>query len=343
MSNQNDFPDWALGPFIRPSEGNPVIDPDPESTFNCPMRNAPVRWEALHTFNPAAIVKDNRIHVLNRAEDDSGEMQMGHHTSRIGDATSADGVTFDRAPTPVLFPAPDAQQKFEWHGGCEDPRCVESETGEFAMTYTQWNNVVPRLAIATSKDLVTWTKHGHMLSRLDVPWNWRTKSGSILTRLADDGRLIAANVHGKYWMYWGEHALHAASSPDLFHWNRGPIVMRPREGYFDSQLTEAGPPALLTDRGIVVLYNGKNHATRGDSRVSKNVYAGGQALFDKEHPTKLIARLDVPYFKPETEYEVTGQYEAGTTFTEGLVHFHDKWFLYYGCADTFIGVAIWTP
>jgi len=343
MSNQNDLPDWALGPFIRPSEGNPVIRPNPESTFECPMRNTPVHWESLHAFNPAAIMKDGKIHVLYRAEDDTGEMQVGHHTSRIGDATSADGVTFDRAPAPVLFPAPDNQRKFEWHGGCEDPRCVESENGEYFMTYTQWNNIVPRLAIATSNDLITWTKHGHMLSRFDVPWNWHTKSGSILTRLSDDGRLIVAKIQGKYWMYWGERALHAASSLDLIHWNRGPIVMRPRPGYFDSQLVEAGPPAVLTDQGIVVFYNGKNHALNGDPGFSKNVYAGGQTLFDKDNPTKLVARLDTPYFKPEMDYEVTGQYEAGTTFTEGLVHFHDKWFLYYGCADSFVGVAIWVP
>jgi len=38
-------------------------------------------------------------------------------------------------------------------------------------------------------------------------------------------------------------------------------------------------------------------------------------------------------------YEKTGQYAAGTTFAEGLVYFHRRWFLYYGCADSLVAVA----
>ena len=37
---------------------------------------------------------------------------------------------------------------------------------------------------------------------------------------------------------------------------------------------------------------------------------------------------------------VTGQYQAGTTFAEALVFFKGKWFLYYGTADSFVGLAI---
>nr|MDO8113906.1 hypothetical protein [Candidatus Sigynarchaeota archaeon] len=150
-------------------------------------------------------------------------------------------------------------------------------------------------------------------------------------------------IRGKYWMYWGERALHAASSKDLIHWKRGPIVLRPRPRFFDSQLIEAGPPPLLTTDGILVMYNGKNHAQIGDRAVPANTYAGGQALFDHAKPTRLLARLDQPFFKPELPFEKTGQYAAGTTFTEGLVFFKNKWFLYYGCAYSFVGVATCNP
>ena len=70
------------------------------------------------------------------------------------------------------------------------------------------------------------------------------------------------------------------------------------------------------------------------------VYSDGQALFDAKDPMHLLDRLEKPFFKPELSWEATGQYAAGTTFIEGLVLFHEKWFLYYGCADTFVGVAI---
>lgn len=103
-------------------------------------------------------------------------------------------------------------------------------------------------------------------------------------------------------MYWGEEHVFAATSEDLVNWT--PIVnidgslkrlFSPRDGYFDSQLTECGPPAIYTPKGIVLLYNGKNHSGKGDKRYTPNVYAAGQALFDANDPTHLISRLDEPF------------------------------------------------
>jgi len=100
---------------IHPSGGwDPVIRPRPESTFIDPMSKTANHWEALHTFNPAAIVRDGKVVVLYRAEDDAGAMQIGAHTSRLGMAESADGIHFTRRPEPVFFPAEDAQKAREW-------------------------------------------------------------------------------------------------------------------------------------------------------------------------------------------------------------------------------------
>src|SRR5487761_1531278 len=84
---------WQIAPFTRPT-GAPVITPDKAAIFNDPIAKSPIHWEALHTFNPAAIVRDGKIVVLYRAEDDTGEMEIGGHTSRIGMATSTDGIHF---------------------------------------------------------------------------------------------------------------------------------------------------------------------------------------------------------------------------------------------------------
>lgn len=61
---------WVVGPFLRPKENNPVIVPQPTS-FYCPMRKEQVKWEESDTFNPAATVKDGKVVVLYRAEDNS--------------------------------------------------------------------------------------------------------------------------------------------------------------------------------------------------------------------------------------------------------------------------------
>src|ERR1700678_4351694 len=87
---------WEIGPFTRPASGNPVIVPRPQSTFTDPVLNTPVYWEILHTFNPAAIVRNGKVYVLYRAEDDSGTMQIGEHISRLGLAESDDGIHFIR-------------------------------------------------------------------------------------------------------------------------------------------------------------------------------------------------------------------------------------------------------
>jgi predicted GH43/DUF377 family glycosyl hydrolase len=66
----------------------------------------------------------------------------------------------------------------------------------------------------------------------------------------------------------------------------------------------------------------------------------GQALFAAHDPAKLLARTEKPFFEPKLPWEKSGQYAAGTTFAEGLVWFHDHWLLYYGCADSRVGIAM---
>jgi beta-1,2-mannosidase len=339
---------WVIGPFTRPDNGNPVITPNPASSFDDPIRHTAVHWEALHTFNPAAIVRNGKVYVLYRAEDNSGEMQIGMHTSRLGMAESSDGIHFTRSATPVFYPAEDAQKDREWPGGVEDPRIVESEGGTYVLTYTQWNRKTYSVGVATSRDLVHWTKYGPVFAEAarGKYADLKYKSAGIVTMLRKD-RLITARIKGKYWMYWGEGAIHLATSTDLIHWTpvedaKGrPIeLLRPRAGHFDSTFPETGPPPVLTKAGIVVIYNGKNATDGGDPALGANAYSAGEGLFATEDPSHLLMQTDAPVLKPELPYEKTGQYAAGTTFAEGLVFFHDQWLLYYGCADSLVAVAI---
>jgi predicted GH43/DUF377 family glycosyl hydrolase len=343
--------DWMFGPFEKPKQVNPVIVPSRAATFRSPLNDSTVHWEEYATFNPAAVVRGGKVYVLYRAEDASGEEKIGHHTSRIGLAESTDGLRFTRRAAPVLYPDRDAQTSNESPGGVEDPRIVEREDGTYVLTYTQWNRDVPRLAVATSRDLFAWTKHGPAFAKASQGKYLRTesKSGAILTRVVAN-RLVATKVNGKYWMYYGVPHIYLATSDNLIDWspledNDGNAirVLSPRAGYFDSWLVEAGPPAIVTEHGIVVLYNAGNSKRYGDAALPERVYTGGQALYDARNPLKLIARSNAPFIKPTEAYERTGQYVEGTTFIEGLVPFRGRWFLYYGTADSRVGVAVWDP
>ena len=347
----NTLPDWAFGGFKRPAGINPIISPDPSAKFMDPILKKAVAWESNDTFNPAAAIINGKIVVLYRSEDKSG-VGIGFRTSRLGYAESSDGFHFKRSKTPVFYPANDAQKKYEWPGGCEDPRVAVTTDGTYVVFYTQWNRETPRLGVATSKDLKNWTKQGPIFEEayqgkfLNIPH----KSASILTKLAGNKQVIA-KINGKYWMYWGELHVYAATSANLVDWE--PVtnqdgtlkeLISPRKGFFDSELTECGPPALLTDKGIILFYNGKNKAgDDGDKRFNANSYCAGQALFDKNDPAKPLARLDVPFLRPMEAFEKSGQYVNGTVFIEGMAYFQKKWFLYYGCADSRVAVAVYDP
>lgn len=348
---QERLPQWALGPFIRPAGANPIIVPDTQTLFFDPMSRKKLAWEAGDVFNPAAVVRNNKIYVLYRAEDRSG-MGIGKRTSRLGLAESHNGIAMKKSPVPVFYPAEDNQKDNEWPGGCEDPRVAVTAEGLYVMLYTQWNRKVARLAVATSKDLVNWTKHGPAFAKAyDGKFkDMFCKSGSVVTKL-EKGKQVITRVNGKYMMYWGERFMNIATSKDLVNWTptldkegKLDMIIKPRKGYFDSDLTECGPPALVTDKGILVLYNGKNKGNKDrDTNYTANTYAAGQVLFDLKDPSKVISRLDQPFFVPTEPFEKSGQYPAGTVFIEGLVYFKNKWFLYYGCADSRVGVAVFDP
>jgi predicted GH43/DUF377 family glycosyl hydrolase len=345
---------WILGPFTKEDAANPCLTPLAETVFYCPVRQETVRWEEKDVFNPAAVVRAGRVYLLYRAEDMVGRFAG---TSRIGLAESSDGRTFTRRPEPVLYPDNDFMKKYEWEGGCEDPRIVEDEQGLYYLTYTAYNGKLARLCIATSTDLLHWQKHGLAFERAyrGRYKNVWSKSGSIVCRL-DQGRLVAARINGYYWMYWGEYNINVAVSDNLLDWTPleyYPGSSVPREGQpgralfsafsirknrFDSTLVEPGPPALLTDAGILFIYNSKNSRETGDQSLPEGTYAAGQALFDPQDPTALLGRTTAPFFYPDRSYEITGQVN-NVCFLEGLIPFNDEWLLYYGTADSKIAVA----
>lgn len=349
---------WMLTGFEKVDSVNPCLTPG-TGTFEDPILKRTIAWENKDVFNPAAVVRDGKVYLLYRAEDTIGKYAG---TSRIGLAESSDGLHFTRRPAPVFYPAEDSFKAYEWEGGCEDPRVVETEDGRYIMTYTTYDGTLARLFVASSTDLVNWTKHGSVFAKAEDGKyvNIWSKSGAIVCKRTGE-KIIATKINGKYWMYWGDSNIYAASSDDLINWAPVPetdpakkqydtinhyeafkIVVAPRKGKFDSNLVESGPPALLTDQGIVLMYNSRNHHEGGDSTLPEGTYAAGQALIDAKDPVTVKERTSQYFFKPDKPYEITGQVN-NVCFLEGLVNFKGSWFLYYGTADSKIAVAVSRP
>lgn len=344
-----------LVPFTKNLENNPCLLPTTQSSFFCPVRETEVYWEEKDVFNPATVVKGDTLFLLYRAEDVLGKY---NGTSRIGLAFSLDGYHFGKFPAPVLYPDKDEFEKYEWEGGCEDPRVVEDEAGTYYMNYTAYDGDKARLFVATSTNLRNWTKYGSVFTKAgDQYVNMWSKSGAVLCH-QENGRMIATKVNGKYWMYWGESNIYMATSDNLIDWEpvletdpakmqldtmrhyttAFKILFSTREGKFDSELVEPGPPALLTEQGFIFIYNSKNSPTFGDKNLAQGAYAAGQIITDKNDPTKVLYRTDDYFITPDQPFEITGQVN-NVCFVEGLARYKNKWWLYYGTADSKIAVA----
>ena len=314
-------------------QGNPILSPRGTG------------FEAMAVFNPAIILNNGKFYMFYRAEawcpenwepwnvrpEGWTEEKEWPGISVIGLAVSNDGISFKRTDKPLIIP----EYRYENIGGCEDPRIVKIED-TFYLTYTGVGskNRISKLCLATSKDLINWEKCGPI-----IDWDG-AKSGAI----------IPEKINGKYWMYFGDTNIWLANSKDLIHWKcdkEKDVVLRPREGYFDSKLVEPGPAPIMTEDGILLIYNG---ATKGaEPRMGhytcmigqKNLrkYATGWALFSKTDSSKLIARCEKPILEVTEDFERNGQV-SNVVFAEGLVKKEDKYYLYYGCADTYIGVAL---
>ena len=290
-------------PILRPSSGEAAIP-----------------WYSLGIFNPAAIKKDGKTILLFRAQDEN-------HTSRIGYAESTDGLHFTVNPKPLLSPETD----YEKGGGLEDPRVTKID-GTYYLTYTGYNLHDAQLCLATSRDLIHWTRKGVILPTNKGTWNTQwTKSGAILPE----------KVNGKWWMYYlgtrkdadevERNYMGLASSTDLLHWRdatKEPVLPR-RPDAFDSRVMEPGPAPIMTKSGILLLYNGADE---------KLVYGPGWVLFDRNDPARLIARSDKPFILPELRWEKVGNV-PNVIFLEGAVENNGKLDLtgYYGAADKYIG------
>ena len=325
---------WQLLPFTKADTANPILQPTSASEFDCPIEGC-VRWEESHVFNPAAVVRDGKVWILYRAQGKSG-------ASRLGLASSTNGLHFVRHPKPVVYPDNDTQRTFEAGGGCEDPRVIEDSSGNYVLTYTAYDGKTARLMVATSKDLFTWQKHGPAFQG-DMREEW-TKSGSIVCRRQGDS-FIAEPIEGRYWMYLRDSKFLLATSKDLRNWEvvrdasgKPREIVSSRRGLFDSDLVEPGPQAWLRDDGILLLYNGVNAKTHGDPKLPPGNFAAGQLLMDRKYPTRILKRSEGHFLTPDRPYEITGQV-GNVCFIEGLVAFQGRWFLYYGTADSRVAVA----
>lgn len=222
-------------------------------------------------------------------------------------ARSKDGRRFTVDPKPALFP----DQEFEAYG-LEDPRITR--LGD--TYYVVYKGVAPTgitQCLATTKDFVTWTKHGIIF----CPENM-------------DAMIFPEKVRGKYVALHrpqprmiGSPNMWIAYSDDLKHWGEHKFLLGCSAGTWEGGRIGGGAVPFMTNRGWLEIY----HAATADDR-----YCLGAALLDAEYPEKVLAKSPAPMMEPEAPYETSG-FKENVVFTCGAIVRGDTVSVYYGASD----------
>ncbi len=145
---------------------------------------------------------------------------------------------------------------------------------------------------------------------------------ALLSRPSDSGHTPFGDIYVSY-------------SPDMKFWGCHRHVMGPTR-FEDSawQCTKvgAGPVPILTDEGWLLFYHGVITTCNGYR------YSMGAALLDREDPSKVICRTRPYLLAPAAPYELAGDV-PNVVFPCAALTEGDRVALYYGAADTVVGLA----
>jgi predicted GH43/DUF377 family glycosyl hydrolase len=283
--------------------GNPILSPE----------DWPYTVNAV--FNPGvALGPDGETLLLVRVEDRSG---ISHLTL----ARSEDGMNnWEIDDKPTLTPQ---TTRFEEVWGIEDPRIVKFGE-EYLIAHTAVSSAGPMVGLLSTRDF-------QQFDRLPIVSPPEDKDAALFpVKFGDRYAIIHRPV---FFGHRAEAHIWISFSPDLRHWGDHRILLESRHTlHWDQERIGIGPPPLRTEEGWLVMFHGVKQTAAGA------LYRAGLAVLDLDDPTRVLARSDEWVMGPETEYERTGDV-PGVVFPTGWIRVRDKVRMYYGAADTCVGMA----
>lgn len=308
--------------ILKRLETNPIILPKKENG-----------WEAWQTFNPGAVLLENKVHFIYRA--------IGHDgLSRFGYASSKNGCLVDERLNSPIYEHQIIKQPFNRYsfysyasggsfGGAEDPRLTRiKEDGKIYMTYTACDQGL-RVGLSSIKEKDFLAK------------NWKKWKKPVLISPPNE-------VH-KNWVIFpekikGKYAVLHSVSPEIsiaylddlsfenenfvksYYFGHGR-----RKNCWDNWVRGVGAPPIKTRLGWLVFYHAMDEKDPGKYKV-------GVMILDKNNPENILYRSPKPVLEPEKPYENNG-FKSGVVYLSGAVIKNEELFVYYGASDSYVGVA----
>ncbi len=298
--------------ILRRHPSNPILTPRdfPGSAF---------------LYNPGQTLFNDKVLLLLAVHHNSMRYRDLDTQTTVHVATSEDGVKFDINPEPFFY------RSTEGHLADVQEQCVDFRITKIDETYYvvypgcgNWGTMA---ILGKTTDFKTFEKID-IISLPDnrVPCLFPEKINGMYVRLDRPYRVCPNDFHefGNIWLSY---------SPDLLHWGRFRPLIKPGYTYWAG--SKIGPTSPhKTDRGWLVIVHGVTRSCTGHR------YCIGALLLDADNPEKLIGKTKSAILSPSEPYEFNGKV-PNTVFPCGSVYQpeKDKITVYYGCADSYVGMA----
>lgn len=289
-------------------------------------------WESKATFNPAAFISNDKVHLIYRAVGED-------NVSVLGYASSYNGYKIEERFSHFIYKRFDVNFKDGkqlhyssgggFNGGSEDPR-VALIGDTLYMLYTAfdgWHSV--RIAL-TSIKLDDFKKN-----------KWRWEKPVLISppgEIHKNWVLFPEKIKGKFAIlhsFYPKILIHYFDSLDEFDGtkfiksdNTRPVD---KERNWDSWFRGVGPSPIKTKEGWLVLYHAMDYK-------NPDRYKMGALILDLKNPEKVLYRTTNPILEPEEHYENNG-HKWGVVYSCGAVIKEGRLFVYYGGADKVACVA----
>jgi predicted GH43/DUF377 family glycosyl hydrolase len=297
---------------------NPSIVPHPDQStapaggrrFILSLRATGEGHVSSLTFRSGSVLKDGSVEIEPTARLASVPIFQTLIPGAGGDAVRLAFNQSEDISERVIFPITPAQSN-----GIEDARFVAFEDGDnrFYATYTAYSGLQIRSELIETTDFVTFR-----MSPLRGAAA-RNKGMALFPRKID----------GKYAMIGRQdnENLYLIYSDDLYFWDGGTAILKPKFPWEFVQIGNCGSPVELEEGWLLL--------THGVGPVRK--YAIGAVLLDKVDPSRVLARSREPFVRPEPS-EREG-YVPNVVYTCGAMRHNDRIILPYAVSDTFTNFA----
>jgi predicted GH43/DUF377 family glycosyl hydrolase len=274
-------------------------------------------WESKAVFNCSVHNDGNTIHMLYRAVGDYDD-----YVSRIGYATSTDGLSFERRKELALSPELDCEIY-----GMEDPRLTSIDDQTF-VTYVVLSGHVKdgpmaSTALAVTDDFSCYKR----LGIITVPGT-DNKDVVLFPRNNGDSRSKKYMMLHRPSKWTGPEynvcrpSIWLGIGDSVTHFYHHALLVKPEQPWEELKVG-AGVSPIKTRRGWLVIYHGVS---------IDRVYSAGAFLLDLNDPLKILGRTKDPILTPEQHYEKNGDVN-NVVFPTGACMLDNELCVYYGGAD----------